>query len=304
MSDSSWRKVVQRRCERLGVDIKPNRWHRYDDVTVIAAAQNAHSTTEVMRRLNLKPAGYSHARFKQRLAALGFTYPNAAAWNTGVVFGPKRELSEYLVKNGPAIGSSKLRCRLIKEGYKENKCESCGITEWRGKPISLHLEHKDGGHTNNEMQNIEILCPNCHLQTPTYAKIKNTKTRRCECGIKISPYSVSGKCRRCSAKDGAVPIIYNKVVKKYERIQHFCLCGAPVVKNSLSKLCRKCWLAKQPNKIPPKDELAKLLWEIPTTKIAIKYGVSDKAVEKWCRKFGLSKPKPGYWRKLETGHSG
>ena len=48
----------------------------------------------------------------------------------------------------------------------------CGITEWNNKKIVLELEHKDGNSENNDLVNLELLCPNCHSQTPTY-KAKN-----------------------------------------------------------------------------------------------------------------------------------
>ena len=65
--------------------------------------------------------------------------------------------------------SSNLLRRLIDEGYKEYKCECCGITEWNNKPISLQLEHVDGNHFNNALDNLKVLCPNCHSQTDTFA---------------------------------------------------------------------------------------------------------------------------------------
>ena len=65
--------------------------------------------------------------------------------------------------------SSNLLKRLINEGYKEYKCEECGISEWLGKPLSLQLEHIDGNHHNNSFENLKILCPNCHSQTSTFA---------------------------------------------------------------------------------------------------------------------------------------
>ena len=74
----------------------------------------------------------------------------------------------------PNYQTSKLLKRLVKEGYKEMKCEICGITEWMGNPISLQLHHKDGKRTNNQLDNLQILCPNCHSQTDTYAG-KNAK---------------------------------------------------------------------------------------------------------------------------------
>lgn len=48
----------------------------------------------------------------------------------------------------------------------------------------------------------------------------------------------------------------------------------------------------------PKEELSSLVWELPTTKIASMYGVSDVAVAKRCKKFGISKPPRGYWAKI------
>lgn len=57
---------------------------------------------------------------------------------------------------------------LIKAGYKENKCECCGINEWNGKPITLQLHHKNGNPRDNCLENLEVLCPNCHSQTDNY----------------------------------------------------------------------------------------------------------------------------------------
>lgn len=48
------------------------------------------------------------------------------------------------------------------------KCESCGIENWQGKPITLHVDHIDGNRSNNTLENLRVLCPNCHSQTDTY----------------------------------------------------------------------------------------------------------------------------------------
>ena len=53
-----------------------------------------------------------------------------------------------------------------------NTCCKCGITSWQGEAISLEIEHKDGNSSNGKEDNLELLCPNCHSQTPTY-KSKN-----------------------------------------------------------------------------------------------------------------------------------
>jgi len=81
--------------------------------------------------------------------------------------------SEYI--KGSFVSAHKLRLKLLKEGIKEHKCEICGINEWMGHPAPLELDHIDGNHFNNEMENLRILCPNCHSQTDTNSGKKNKK---------------------------------------------------------------------------------------------------------------------------------
>lgn len=71
--------------------------------------------------------------------------------------------------NSPTAKSHMLRLRLIEEGLKEAKCEVCGLEKWNGFPIPLELHHIDGNHYNNSLENLQILCPNCHAQTSTYS---------------------------------------------------------------------------------------------------------------------------------------
>lgn len=68
----------------------------------------------------------------------------------------------------------------------------------------------------------------------------------------------------------------------------------PYFKNDQGdKVCRNCY--SQPSKIPPSDELKKLVWEMPSVEVAKMFGVSDTTVKKWCRKYGIEKPGRGYW---------
>ena len=63
-------------------------------------------------------------------------------------------------------GSGSHKSALIQE--RGHKCESCGLEEWLGKPITLELEHSDGDRKNNTRENLQLFCPNCHSQTPTW----------------------------------------------------------------------------------------------------------------------------------------
>jgi hypothetical protein len=57
---------------------------------------------------------------------------------------------------------------------RDHKCESCGLTEWLENPITLHIHHKDGDRTNNGLENLQLLCPNCHSFTDNYIGKKNS----------------------------------------------------------------------------------------------------------------------------------
>ena len=83
-------------------------------------------------------------------------------------------LIEYL-NNSEDIQSNKVRLKLLQEGYKEYKCERCGLTLWLNNPIPLELHHKDGNHNNNTLENYELLCPNCHALTDSYRGKNSSK---------------------------------------------------------------------------------------------------------------------------------
>ncbi len=80
----------------------------------------------------------------------------------------KIPLDKILSGDHPDYQTFKLKNRLILEGYKENVCELCGISEWNGKKLSMQLDHIDGNCHNHKMDNLRLICPNCHSQTDTY----------------------------------------------------------------------------------------------------------------------------------------
>lgn len=76
----------------------------------------------------------------------------------------KKNSSEYL-SSGSFIKAHTLRLKLLEDGIKEKKCEICLLSMWNGRLIPLELHHIDGNRFNNCLENLQILCPNCHAQT-------------------------------------------------------------------------------------------------------------------------------------------
>lgn len=168
---------------------------------------------------------------------------------------------EYI--QSTTIKSHILKQKLIRDGLKEYKCEICGNTEWQGQAIPLELHHKDGNHYNNQLENLQILCPNCHA-------LQN-------------------------GNSGAnIPIVRNfaQPPKKEEK-HYYCIdCGKEIYKGSTR--CKACASKiRNPHKVewPTREELKNLIRTIPFTQIGTKYGVSDKGVSRWCKVFGLPSTK-------------
>ena len=91
-----------------------------------------------------------------------------------------------------------LRHRVLLE--QDKKCNNCGLSEWLGKPINLEIEHKDGNHHNNNRDNVEAICPNCHSFTKTWRgrnkKQLENKNKMSDEDI-VRAYLQTGNIRRC-----------------------------------------------------------------------------------------------------------
>jgi len=131
------------------------------------------SMAQVCRELNMRPCGgnYKTLSFKIRENNLDISHFTGQGWNVGNnyrPFGKKGELSQILVENSLYKSTNSLKKRLIKEEILEYKCVCCGITDYNNKPIVLELDHINGCNTDNRLENLRLLCPNCHSQTETF----------------------------------------------------------------------------------------------------------------------------------------
>lgn len=262
----------------------------YTDVEFIDAVATSQSIAELLRKLNLRPTGGNYHTAKKRIKILElntdhFTRQGHLKGKTHN-WAKKIPLIEILVKDSKyGCGTDKLKKRLIKEGYFEYKCYECGLTEWRGLPISLELEHRNGDRFDNRIENLTLLCPNCHAQTETY-RGKNIKKEKQEekhcskCGKKISKYgNKSGLCVCCVKQTKINNIKECKDIKKCSD------CGDIITKRSKTGLCLKCShkLQYKVKNRPSKEELEELLKINSYCAIGRMFGVSDNAIRKWLK---------------------
>lgn len=238
----------------------------YTEEEFISAVTAAFSIRQVLITLGLKPAGGNYALAKRRMKRLNldtshFTGQGHLKGKTHN-WSPRKPLIELLVENSTYTTGS-LKRRLIKEGIKESKCEWCNITEWRGIDVSLELDHINGISDDHRLENLRILCPNCHSQTPTYrgrniGKGESMPTGRAAC--------LKNTCGDKTPIVGSNPISPTK-----------CICGATIHKNSAK--CRTCSY-KMLTKIawPPTQILEQLVRESSYVAVGQTLNVSDTAV--------------------------
>ncbi len=136
---------------------------RINDDIFIEICKNAQSMSKAASKL-----GLHFNSFKKRAIELNCYTPNQAGIGIRKNM-PKIPLSEIIQQNlHPNYQTYKLKQRLLEEGIKENRCETCNISEWNELSINMELHHIDGNRNNHLLENLEMICPNCHSQTDNY----------------------------------------------------------------------------------------------------------------------------------------
>ena len=266
----------------------------WTDEEFAEAVASSFSIRQALQKLKLCAAGCSYDTFRNNVKRLELStnHFTGQTWNKGRTGDTRlyiRETKEYLVLDGPEIGSTRLKRRLLKEGLLINVCAICDLGPiWNGSPLTLELDHANGNKHDNRLENLRILCPNCHRQQPT----TSSKRRYAH----ASPSSFEKEERK---KPSGKPIYRRKYL--HPKQMFFCGCGEARLRNQIycSDTCSK--KAQERITWPSAEELRVLVWEKPRSTLKVELGVSDVAIAKCCRKLGIEMPPRGYWAKKAAG---
>lgn len=142
------------------------------------AVLNNRCLTDVLRQLTIDLCQESRDSVMNRIEALSLCMKH---WYTEEQHGLYRFCSTYLKKSDTFIDSNRLKRKLFSERILKEECSICGLEGvWNGKPLKVQLDHINGDNTDNRIENLRILCLNCHSQTSTHGarNIKNRRDRR------------------------------------------------------------------------------------------------------------------------------
>jgi hypothetical protein len=135
----------------LGVPLESSFARRFNWSAIAAHYEAGHSVRECQEVF-----GFSRAAWYDAVA------------RGDVVMRPRAEPIEEILAAGRRRNRFHVKTRLFQAGLKEPRCESCGLQEWRGRPIAFDLHHVNGDGQDNRLENLQILCPNCHSQTDNW----------------------------------------------------------------------------------------------------------------------------------------
>ena len=220
----------------------------------------SNSYTEVLQKLGFNAYSGNHRTLKERIRVENINCSLLEKGRKKKYEETKCRFTneEIFIENSTYPNKTQLKKKLINLGLKY-ECQQCNIGPiYNNIALTLQLDHINGINNDNRIVNLRFLCPNCHSQTNTFSGKKNKKI--CKCEEKASKQK--SKCKKCNIQ----------YLEKYN--------------NCKTKID---W--------PTPEVMSILVWGKPSSTLAKELGVSDVAINKFCKIFNISKPPRGYWSK-------
>jgi hypothetical protein len=225
----------------------------YDDKLIAKYISESSTIAEVLRKLGLDPKGRNYKIVKDTIKKYNLDSSHFLG-KSHAKNKPQRmvDWNEILIENSSVTLHNSRKKRLIKEGLLKNECYICKLTSWLDCPISLQIDHINGISNDHRLENLRMLCPNCHSQTETFAgrnikKNKKSIKNVCQCGKE--KHFQSQMCSTC----------FNKT--------------------KLDKLTKISW--------PCNDTLLLMIEQSNMFQVSKKLGVSSNAIKKRLKNRGL-----------------
>ena len=276
--------------------------YRFTKEEIQDAVSKSWSIAQTCRNLGIVPIGGNYKTLKVKITKFGIdtSHFTGKAWNTGhryKYFGVKRKLEDVLVENSDYTSSGSLKKRLLSEKLLVWKCNCCDLDQWCGKEITLELNHINGNNLDNRLENLELLCPNCHSQTPTfrgrhkkrsalsekreveYRKFKETLTDNADGNLEPS----------LSNKKGAETL--HDTPKSTSKLKELTckFCNITFLDKPNKKYCcRKCYTKDSKRNIPKVPDLIDAFKNHKSfLQVGKHFNVSDNTIKDWCEDYGI-----------------
>lgn len=184
-----------------------------DQLKEIVKSNN--SIQDILKAVGVVIGGGSIKALKQRLSDEKIDYshiPLGLGHNSGKTWENKNKLTiEQITTTGSTYSRTHLKARLIKDKILEEKCAICNLEpQWNNNKLVMVLDHINGVHNDNRLENLRLLCPNCNSQTDTFTgrnlkykpahikKLKDNKRFCTKCEKQINKHGKNGLCLKCS----------------------------------------------------------------------------------------------------------